>query len=112
MTETRAQITMGLNKVIINGKDPIDPLSSICIYCTRNTSTNTDIYIYTTMNHMQHTGHTINPTVDSASTTWMVEEPEEEDVLTCQCTHSFLKRMEDLFSGRSDRGGDVNKRAH
>ena len=62
LTETRVQITMGLNKVIINGKDPIDPLSSIYIYCTRNTSANTDIYVYTTMDHMRHAGHTINPT--------------------------------------------------
>ena len=45
MTETRVQITMGLNKVIIDGKDPIDPLSSIYIVHIIQAQTLTYTYI-------------------------------------------------------------------
>ena len=45
MTETRAQIMMGLNKVIINGKDPINPLSSIYIVHVIQAQTLTYTYI-------------------------------------------------------------------
>ena len=46
MTEARVQITMGLDKVIIDGKDPIDPLSSIYIVHGIQAQTLTYTYIY------------------------------------------------------------------
>ena len=39
------------------------------IYCTCNTSANTDTYIYTTIDHMWHTRCTINPTVKAKAGT-------------------------------------------
>ena len=53
---------MGLNKVIINGKDPINPLSSIYIVHSIQAQTLIYTYIYN-YDHMRHTGCTINPTL-------------------------------------------------
>ena len=45
MTETGVQITMGLNKVITDGKDPIGPSSSIYIVHVIQAQTLTYTYI-------------------------------------------------------------------